>query len=56
MIADIKKRLRAEGAVFSLMSGSGTTVFGVFESAGEADRASKVFEDCWTAVVQTLTD
>jgi 4-diphosphocytidyl-2-C-methyl-D-erythritol kinase len=56
VIADIKKRLREEGAVFSLMSGSGPTVFGVFASAEEAKKASKVFKDCWTAVVQTITE
>jgi 4-diphosphocytidyl-2-C-methyl-D-erythritol kinase len=56
VIADIKKRLREEGAVFSLMSGSGPTVFGVFASAEEAKKASEVFKDCWTAVVQTITE
>ena len=39
-----------------MMSGSGPTVFGVFGSAKEAENASKAFEECWTAVVQTITD
>lgn len=56
VIADIKKKLLDEGAVFSMMSGSGPTVFGVFESFEDAKRASLAFRDCWTAVVRTLTD
>jgi len=56
VIADIKAALLREGAIFSLMSGSGSTVFGVFDSAKKAENASKVFKDCWTAVVKTITD
>ncbi|MEE8328877.1 MAG: 4-(cytidine 5'-diphospho)-2-C-methyl-D-erythritol kinase, partial [Thermodesulfovibrionia bacterium] len=55
VIADIKERLLREGAILSMMSGSGPTVFGVFESAREAGKASKAFKDCWTAAVQTIT-
>lgn len=56
VIAEIKDTLLKEGAVFSLMSGSGSTVFGVFESLEKAKSASVSFKNCWTAVVQTLTD
>jgi 4-diphosphocytidyl-2-C-methyl-D-erythritol kinase len=56
VIADIKRRLLREGAVFSMMSGSGPSVFGVFNSAEKAKDTSKVFKDCWTAVVKTITD
>ncbi|MEF9475910.1 MAG: 4-(cytidine 5'-diphospho)-2-C-methyl-D-erythritol kinase [Candidatus Mariimomonas ferrooxydans] len=56
VIADIKERLLREGAIFSMMSGSSPTVFGVFESAKEAGKASKAFKDCWTAAVQTITN
>ncbi|GMR03454.1 MAG: 4-(cytidine 5'-diphospho)-2-C-methyl-D-erythritol kinase [Thermodesulfovibrionia bacterium] len=56
VIEDIKKRMVGEGAILSMMSGSGPTVFGVFSSAKEAIAASKLFNDCWTAVVQTITD
>ncbi|RJQ49785.1 MAG: 4-(cytidine 5'-diphospho)-2-C-methyl-D-erythritol kinase [Nitrospiraceae bacterium] len=56
VIADIKKKLIEEGAVISLMSGSGPTVFGVFHSLGDAGKASKAFKGCWTAVVNTITD
>lgn len=56
VIADIKKRLIKEGAIFSLMSGSGPTVFGVFNSPEEAEQASVAFKGCWTAVVRTVID
>jgi len=56
IIADIKNRLLREGAIFSRMSGSGATVFGVFDSMKKAENASKVFKDGWTAVVKTITD
>jgi len=56
VIAEIKSRLLREGAIFSMMSGSGPTVFGVFDSAEKAKNASKVFKDCWTAVVKTITE
>lgn len=54
VIAEIKDRLRKQGAVFSLMSGSGSTVFGVFESSRLAEQASLFFNDYWTAVVETV--
>ncbi len=56
VIADIKERMLGEGAILSMMSGSGPTVFGLFGSAREARDASKVFNDCWTCVVRTIAD
>lgn len=56
VIADIKEGLAREGAIFSIMSGSGPTVFGVFTSVEDAENASKAFKEHWTAVVQTLID
>ncbi len=56
VIADIKERMMKQGAVLSLMSGSGPTVFGVFNSATEAGQASKLFEDCWVSAVRTIID
>lgn len=56
VIAEIKDRLLEEGAVCSLMSGSGSAVFGVFNSHREAEDASRVFKGFWTAVVQTIID
>ncbi len=55
VIAEIREKLFREGAIFSLMSGSGPTVFGVFLSIKEAENASRAFTEHWTAVVQTLT-
>ncbi len=54
MVDEIKKRLIKNGAVISSMSGSGPTVFGVFNSAKEAIRASGNMGDNWCKVVKTL--
>ncbi len=54
VIAEIKERLREQGADFVLMSGSGSTVFGVFDSREKAEDASRSFQDFWTAAVETL--
>lgn len=54
VIAEIKERLRQQGAGFVLMSGSGSTVFGVFDSREKAEEASGYFQGFWTAAVETL--
>jgi 4-diphosphocytidyl-2-C-methyl-D-erythritol kinase len=54
VISEIKNRLKEQGAIFSMMSGSGSAVFGIFRSAEEAEKASKAFKDHWTMAVQTL--
>ncbi len=56
VIADIKIRMQNQGALFSLMSGSGSTVFGVFDTEAKTIVASKAFEGYWTAAVQTIID
>ncbi len=56
VIAGIKEKLLREGAVFSLMSGSGPTVFGVFESRSRAEEAAGAFDGFWTAVAETVAD
>ncbi len=56
VIAEIKDLLHQQGAVFSLMSGSGPTVFGVFDSHRKAREASRIFGGFWTAVVQTIIE
>ncbi len=56
VVREIKKRLLEKGALISAMSGSGPTVFGVFESVEKAKSASISFNDCWTAVVRTITE
>ncbi|MBI4432205.1 MAG: 4-(cytidine 5'-diphospho)-2-C-methyl-D-erythritol kinase [Candidatus Omnitrophica bacterium] len=43
-ISKIKKRLLEEGALGSLLSGSGSTVFGVFRSRKEAEKAARVLK------------
>lgn len=54
VIAEIKERLIERGAVMSLMSGSGPTVFGVFNTREKAEDASQYFKEYWTAVAQTI--
>lgn len=57
LIAEIKERLMAAGADGALMSGSGSTVFGVFagEEAAKSTLASLSFNNRWfTAVVPTI--
>lgn len=56
VIAGIKEKLREKGSIFTLMSGSGSAVFGVFPSLDKAQEAAGFFNDHWTAVVQTITD
>lgn len=53
-IKEIKDKLKREGARVSLMSGSGSTVFGVFEETEEAEKVRINFNGIWTAVVKTL--
>ncbi len=48
---EIRSRLRAAGAEAALLSGSGSTVFGLFKTEGELARArvSLDGQDCWIA-------
>lgn len=54
-VKEIKDALIERGALMSLMSGSGPTVFGVFRVREEAERASTAFPAHWTSVVETIT-
>ncbi len=57
VIADIKKLMIQNGSTGSMMSGSGSTVFGVFSNKKEAENAGKQIStgtDWYTAVVETL--
>ncbi len=56
VIAGLKSRLLEQGAEFSLMSGSGSAVFGVFRSPEDARRAAAGFTDTWSCVVDTIVD
>lgn len=54
VVGEIKKRLAQNGALFSVMSGSGPTVFSIFTASEEAVRASKNLQGAWCRVVRTL--
>ncbi|MFZ3123471.1 MAG: 4-(cytidine 5'-diphospho)-2-C-methyl-D-erythritol kinase [Thermodesulfovibrionales bacterium] len=56
VIGEIKDRLLAMGAEASLMSGSGPTVFGVFNSREKAEDAAEAMKPCWSRVVETLIE
>ena len=57
VITTIKERLIASGAEGALMSGSGPTVFGLFEERGRAERAADIISretQWWVEVVSPL--
>jgi 4-diphosphocytidyl-2-C-methyl-D-erythritol kinase len=47
----IKLQLLDKGAVYAAMSGSGSTVFGIFDSDKLAEAAADTFADCATFVL-----
>ncbi len=53
IIADIKNRLINNGALAVMLSGSGSTIFSVFESKKQAQKAAKVFSEFWHSIVNT---
>jgi len=55
IVGTIKDSLLAKGAFISAMSGSGPTVFGVFESKAKASSAARELGRNWCRVVTTLT-
>lgn len=56
IIGVLKKKLTDAGAIVSLMSGSGSTVFGLFESRDKAVNASRHFLSHWNRVVLTAVN
>ena len=54
VIGEIKHSLMLRGALFSSMSGSGSSVFGVFESERDAENAREYMSPHWCRVVRTL--
>lgn len=54
-IGEIKQSLMKRGALFSAMSGSGPTVFGVFDSEEKALEAMGYMLPNWCRVVKTVT-
>ena len=55
VIQEIKKTLQAHGAEWTMMSGSGSTVFGIFEEETVAERARQRVEQLGWLVVLTRT-
>ena len=49
-IGDIKKSLISEGAIFSSLSGSGSTVFGIFNDKFQAEKAALKFPSYKTII------
>lgn len=54
VVREIKYRLLERGAVVSAISGSGPTIFGVFNSKSMAEKAAMEMKPNWCAVVETL--
>ncbi len=54
VVADIKEMLLESGAEIASMSGSGSVVFGVFNTEKKARKASGLMGDYWCRVVKTL--
>jgi 4-diphosphocytidyl-2-C-methyl-D-erythritol kinase len=55
VVDKIKKSMLENGAVISAMSGSGPTVFGIFESKDTAKKAARVMKPHWCRLVETIT-
>lgn len=55
-VAELKQRLLSLGAQHALMSGSGATVFGVFDNLGACERARKEVRraGCWAECARTI--
>jgi 4-diphosphocytidyl-2-C-methyl-D-erythritol kinase len=53
LITQLIQRFTDRGAVLAAMSGSGSTVFGVFDSAGQARRAARAFSKDGARVLST---
>jgi len=54
VISGLKEELLNVGASMAIMSGSGSTVFGLFDNRDKAIKASKQFSICWNRVVLTV--
>lgn len=55
VVAEIREKLLERGALFSSMSGSGPTVYGVFENEHEALKAMEHMVPHWCRIVRTVT-
>ncbi|MBM4141443.1 MAG: 4-(cytidine 5'-diphospho)-2-C-methyl-D-erythritol kinase [Nitrospira sp.] len=54
IVDKVKKSMLENGAVISAMSGSGPTVFGIFESKDTAKKAAKAMKPYWCKLVETI--
>lgn len=55
ILAAIKERIYRMGAVFALMSGSGSTMYGLFYDREQAIRAQSAFPEYWSVVADPIT-
>lgn len=55
IIENIKSEMINNGAKFAMMSGSGPTVFGIFENKGDAENAARFFKKSYDEVIVTKT-
>jgi len=53
-LKEIKEKLLKSGALYAAMTGSGSTLFGVFRTDEDAHKVSLNFKDLWTKVVRTI--
>jgi len=53
-IAEIKNTLLKNSALFSIMSGTGSTVYGIFESLSKAESVAKIFPKTYFTFVGNL--
>lgn len=53
-LKEIKEKLLKSGALYTAMTGSGSTLFGVFRTDEDAHKVSLNFKDLWTKVVRTI--
>lgn len=53
-LRELKERLRTSGAIWSQMTGSGSTIVGAFASPAERDAARATFTDVRTEIAETL--
>lgn len=55
-IKEIKEKLLEQGAFFSLMSGSGSTVYGLFKEKIDTDRLTNIFSSNYFVCVSRMND
>jgi 4-diphosphocytidyl-2-C-methyl-D-erythritol kinase len=56
VISDIKKRMKEHGALAAMMSGSGPSVFGIFEKREDARKAASVLREDGYARMLCVTE